>query len=59
MILVCPTCRNRFEVSEKNKALPFCCERCRLVDLNGWFSEERSLPHVPDPEDDESIPEEE
>jgi endogenous inhibitor of DNA gyrase (YacG/DUF329 family) len=29
-----------------------------LVDLNGWFTEERALPHVPDPEDDEPIPEE-
>jgi len=58
MTLVCPTCAKRFEVQAGNKSLPFCCERCRLVDLNGWFTEERAVPHVPDPEDDDPIPEE-
>lgn len=29
-----------------------------MADLNGWFTETRALPHVPDPEDDEPIPEE-
>jgi|JI9StandDraft_2_1071091.scaffolds.fasta_scaffold25710_5 endogenous inhibitor of DNA gyrase (YacG/DUF329 family) len=58
MTLVCPACTKRFDAQPDNRALPFCCERCRMADLNGWFTETRSLPHVPDPDDDEPIPEE-
>ena len=24
--------------------MPFCCERCRLVDLGRWLKEENSVP---------------
>ena len=57
--LTCPTCASRFEIRPDSKSLPFCCEHCRLADLNGWFTEVRSLPHIPDPEDDEPVPDEE
>jgi hypothetical protein len=23
---------------------PFCSERCRLIDLGGWLSEQRAIP---------------
>jgi uncharacterized protein len=23
---------------------PFCSERCKLIDLGAWFSEQRSIP---------------
>lgn len=23
---------------------PFCSERCRLIDLNGWFAEANAIP---------------
>ncbi|HUG67274.1 MAG TPA: DNA gyrase inhibitor YacG [Pirellulaceae bacterium] len=48
--LRCPTCNTLFEV-EKTKAMPFCSERCRLVDLGRWLSEEQSVPHVPNPDE--------
>lgn len=51
----CPTCENDFE-KEASTALPFCSERCRLIDLGRWLDEEHGLPHVPDPEADE-VPE--
>ena len=53
----CPICKSEFE-SNLSTALPFCSERCRSIDMGRWLSEDYSLPHVPDPEDDE-IPEEE
>jgi endogenous inhibitor of DNA gyrase (YacG/DUF329 family) len=27
-----------------NKYLPFCSERCRLIDLGRWLNEEHALP---------------
>ena len=50
MRLRCPQCREFFE-SEQSEAMPFCSKRCRLIDLGGWLSEERSVPHEPDPDD--------
>lgn len=45
----CPTCGRKFDES-KSSSLPFCCERCRLVDLGRWLDERNQLPGVPDPE---------
>ena len=53
--MVCPTCKKDFK-PEASGALPFCCERCRLIDLGRWLGEDFGLPSVPDPEADE-IPE--
>lgn len=33
----CPICEK--EVTLDNPEMPFCCERCRLVDLGNWASE--------------------
>jgi endogenous inhibitor of DNA gyrase (YacG/DUF329 family) len=42
-ILHCPTCGRRFEKSQCS-SLPFCCERCRLVDLGRWLDERNRVP---------------
>lgn len=34
--LKCPTCKE--PVSRQNPDLPFCSERCRLIDLGKWAS---------------------
>lgn len=39
MTELCPTCRKE-GVSEENAYRPFCSERCRMVDLGRWMSEE-------------------
>ena len=49
--LRCPTCETLFAI-EKSKAMPFCSERCRLIDLGRWLNEEQSVPHVPNPDDE-------
>ena len=36
--LRCPTCRK--PVEKGAPSLPFCSERCRLVDLGRWFAED-------------------
>ena len=40
----CPTCRRPVEWSDQSPFRPFCSERCRLVDLGAWFSEQRGIP---------------
>lgn len=38
----CPTCTRTIVVDSKEEApdRPFCCERCKLLDLAKWFNEE-------------------
>ena len=39
----CPTCRREIDWSNA-PFRPFCSERCRLIDLGAWLSEQRSIP---------------
>ncbi len=49
--LTCPTCRRQVRYKDRSEVpdRPFCCERCRLVDLGKWFTEQYriSLPISP------------
>jgi endogenous inhibitor of DNA gyrase (YacG/DUF329 family) len=39
----CPTCRR--EIDWANSPFrPFCSERCRMIDLGAWLTEQRSIP---------------
>ncbi|MEM9587970.1 MAG: DNA gyrase inhibitor YacG [Planctomycetota bacterium] len=46
--MTCSTCQRRFRVHE-SKTLPFCSERCQLIDLGRWLNEEIGVPHEGDP----------
>lgn len=50
----CPICERLFD-AEQSPTLPFCSERCRLIDLNRWLGEGYGLPYER-PEDDEERP---
>jgi uncharacterized protein len=39
----CPRCGARHEWSD-NPWRPFCSERCKVIDLGGWLSEENAIP---------------
>jgi endogenous inhibitor of DNA gyrase (YacG/DUF329 family) len=41
--VACPTCGRELEW-QGAPFRPFCSERCRLIDLGGWFSEQRAIP---------------
>ena len=43
MIVTCPSCGKSIEW-EGNDWRPFCSERCRLVDLGAWITEEYKIP---------------
>jgi endogenous inhibitor of DNA gyrase (YacG/DUF329 family) len=40
----CPTCKRAVEWSEKSVFRPFCSDRCRLIDLGAWLSEQHAIP---------------
>ncbi|MDA2919822.1 DNA gyrase inhibitor YacG [Desulfobacterota bacterium AH_259_B03_O07] len=43
MIVTCPSCGKSIEW-EGNDWRPFCSERCKLVDLGAWITEEYKIP---------------
>ena len=53
MLLHCSICQREFQ-SKESPAMPFCSERCRLVDLGRWLEEGYGMPI--DPEDDGGEP---
>ena len=40
----CPTCNAPVEWKAENTYRPFCCERCKLIDLGAWAAEEHAIP---------------
>jgi len=49
----CPTCHKAVSW-EGNAFRPFCSERCRLVDLQGWFGERYRIPPTEDSDPDDT-----
>ncbi|UCE59967.1 MAG: DNA gyrase inhibitor YacG [Phycisphaerales bacterium] len=49
----CPTCSKRVIVAEKEDApwRPFCCQRCKLVDLGRWLDGSYTITEPARPED--------
>ena len=39
----CPTCKKKFDYYSSDFR-PFCCERCRLIDLGQWLTESYTVP---------------
>lgn len=53
----CPTCDMLADPEVAKKNLPFCSDRCRLIDLGRWLNEEHALPcEAADEEEAESSP---
>jgi endogenous inhibitor of DNA gyrase (YacG/DUF329 family) len=43
MQITCPVCKKK-TTWEENPWRPFCSERCKLIDLGKWASEEYKIP---------------
>ncbi len=39
----CPTCKRQVDWANA-PFRPFCSERCRLIDLGAWLSEQHAIP---------------
>lgn len=46
----CPNCGGPVEWTESARWKPFCSERCKMIDLGAWFTEERGIPGEEAPE---------
>ena len=44
----CPHCRRPAAPRAENPAFPFCCARCRTIDLGAWLSEDYRVPVPPE-----------
>lgn len=54
MLVHCPVCKKK-TAWEENPWRPFCSERCKLVDLGKWASQDYTIPE--DKDEAESKPE--
>jgi endogenous inhibitor of DNA gyrase (YacG/DUF329 family) len=43
-IVTCPTCGGGVKWTSGNEFRPFCSERCKLMDLGAWASEQHRIP---------------
>lgn len=43
----CPSCRK--PVAKGHESFPFCCQRCRAVDLGSWLGEAYRVSEGPPP----------
>lgn len=39
----CPNCGKSAPWSEENPWRPFCCERCKMIDLGDWADETNKI----------------
>lgn len=46
-IVQCPTCGAPVEWKAESTYRPFCCERCKLIDLGAWASGEFAIAGEP------------
>ncbi|MGN6136162.1 MAG: DNA gyrase inhibitor YacG [Aureliella sp.] len=54
--LPCPVCGNPVPAAA-SRFLPFCSDRCRLIDLGRWLDEAHSIPCSPADDEPEEIAE--
>jgi endogenous inhibitor of DNA gyrase (YacG/DUF329 family) len=40
----CPTCKKLVPWLAEQIFKPFCCDRCKLIDLGEWAMEEKRIP---------------
>jgi endogenous inhibitor of DNA gyrase (YacG/DUF329 family) len=43
-IVTCPTCGKSVRWSIEDRFRPFCSERCKLIDLGQWATEQYRVP---------------
>ncbi len=43
-VVACPTCKRASSLAPSNTFRPFCSERCKLIDLGAWASEDYKIP---------------
>ncbi|OIN90902.1 MAG: hypothetical protein AUJ20_13145 [Comamonadaceae bacterium CG1_02_60_18] len=55
-VVTCPACGGASLYASSNPYRPFCCVRCRQVDLGAWASERFKVSVAPAPTDVQDVP---
>ena len=50
-VVKCPTCGGDSVYAQGNRYRPFCCERCKNMDLGAWANEDFRVPEETPPAD--------
>lgn len=50
-LVPCPNCNKLSEFAPSNSFRPFCSERCKLIDLGLWASEQYAIPETAKPDE--------
>jgi len=50
-MVACPNCKKLSEFAPSNAFRPFCSERCKMIDLGLWASEQYAIPESAKPDD--------
>jgi endogenous inhibitor of DNA gyrase (YacG/DUF329 family) len=45
----CANCKKKFNYYD-SEFRPFCCEKCKMIDLGHWLNEEYTVPVTKNPE---------
>ncbi len=56
MQIQCPVCKKK-TTWEENPYKPFCSERCKLIDLGKWATEEYKVPGEQADDSTDKVPE--
>ncbi len=51
-LVVCPACGGPSVYASSNPYRPFCCARCKNIDLGAWANEDFRLPADTPPDDE-------
>lgn len=54
--VACPTCKRETVFAPSNPWRPFCCERCRQIDLGAWATEKFRVAAEPVEDDGDAPP---
>jgi endogenous inhibitor of DNA gyrase (YacG/DUF329 family) len=49
--VTCPHCKGASLYALSNRFRPFCCERCKQIDLGAWASEQFAVPAPAEPDE--------
>lgn len=58
MMMTCPTCGKKIPYDKGNPWRPFCCERCKMIDLGHWAAGDYQIQGEPGSADPEFIEQE-
>lgn len=47
LTVLCPRCSKTVAWTDEFPFKPFCCERCKMIDLGAWAAEENAIAGEP------------